>query len=458
MTRTILVHAGRRRYRPAIGNWLPSRGACGLVLLVLLRAGGPALDAEDWPQWLGPQRDSIWREAGVLEKFPATGPRVLWRTPIGSGYSGPAVAQGRVYVMDRISGAGGQDAERVLCVSEAEGKVLWQQAYPCEFKVSYPAGPRTTPNVDHGKVYTLGAVGTLACWDAETGEKIWSHELTREYKAKIPMWGFAAHPLVAGEKLICLAGGEGRCVIAFNKHTGEEEWHALSAKEPGYCPPTMIEVGGRKQLIIWHPESVNSLDPDTGKLFWTQPFTANLGLTVATPRLAGNLLLVSSFYNGSLLLRLAADEPRASEVWRGRSDSEIKTDGLHSIITTPFVDEGYIYGVCSYGQFRCLKLETGERVWESFQPTTGQSTRWGTAFIVKNGNRFFLWNEKGDLIIARLSPQGYQEISRAHLLEPTNRDAGRRVVWSHPAFANRCLYARNDQELIRVSLSASNEP
>ena len=456
--RKILAHAGRRRFRLAFGDWPSSLGACGLVLLVLVWAGGSALDAEDWPQWLGPQRDGIWRESGVLEKFPATGPRVLWRLPIGSGYSGPAVAQGRVYLMDRISAAGGPDAERVLCVSEAEGKILWQQAYPCEFKISYPAGPRTTPNVDQGKVYTLGAVGTLACWDAETGKKIWSHELTREYKAKIPMWGFAAHPLVAGDKLICLAGGEGRCVIAFNKHTGEEEWHALSAKEPGYCPPTMIEVGGRKQLIIWHPESVNSLDPDTGKLFWTQPFTANAGLTVATPRLAGSLLLVSSFYNGSLLLRLAGDGPRAAEVWRGRSDIEIKTDGLHSIITTPFVDEGYIYGVCSYGQFRCLKLETGERVWESFQPTTGQSTRWGTAFIVKNGNRFFLWNEKGDLIIARLSPQGYQEISRAHLLEPTNRDAGRRVVWSHPAFANRCLYARNDQELIRVSLAAANEP
>ena len=140
-------------------------------------------------------------------------------------------------------------------------------------------------------------------------------------------------------------------------------------------------------------------------------------------------------------------------MWKGSSDSEIKTDGLHSIISTPFLENGYIYGVCSYGQLRCLKADTGERIWETFAPVIGKSTRWGTAFIVKNENRFFLWNELGDLIIAHLSPTGYEEISRAHLLDPTNKDANRLVVWSHPAFADKCMYARNDKELICVSLA-----
>lgn len=117
------------------------------------------------------------------------------------------------------------------------------------------------------------------------------------------------------------------------------------------------------------------------------------------------------------------------------------------------MENGYIYGVCSYGQLRCLKAETGERIWETFQATTdGQPVRWANAFIVKNGNRFFLENEKGDLIIARLSPKGYQEISRTHLLEPTGDAAGRAVVWSHPAFANRHVYARNDKEIVCVDL------
>ena len=131
------------------------------------------------------------------------------------------------------------------------------------------------------------------------------------------------------------------------------------------------------------------------------------------------------------------------------------TDALHSTMSTPFLEDGYIYGVCSYGQLRCLKAETGERIWETLKATTpdGKEMRWANAFIVKNGDRFFLFNEKGDLIIAKLSPKGYEEISRAHLLEPTNTSARRDVLWSHPAFANRCVYARNNKEIICVDLA-----
>jgi len=140
-------------------------------------------------------------------------------------------------------------------------------------------------------------------------------------------------------------------------------------------------------------------------------------------------------------------------VWQSRKVSEKDTDGLHSIIPTPLIADGYLYGVCSYGQFRCLKADTGERIWETFAPTTGQATRWGNAFIIPQADRYFLFNELGDLILARLSPDGYHEISRARLLEPTNTAPGRPVLWSHPAFANRSVYVRNDEELICVSLA-----
>lgn len=433
----------------------------GLALIAL-----PALHADDWPQWLGPQRDGVWRETGIIERFPADGLKFRWRTPIGGGYSGPAVAKGRVFVMDRQLAKGATNptspwgrgeipgTERVLCLNEADGKILWQHEYDCAYTVSYASGPRVTPTVHEGRVYALGAEGNLLCLEAEKGTVLWSRDLRKDFAIKTPMWGFAGHPLVDGKKLICLAGGEGSVAVAFDKDTGKELWRALSAKEPGYAPPMIYEFAGKRQLILWHPEAVNALDPDTGKVFWTHPTRPEIrsGMTIPSPLKAGDLLFLTSFYNGSLLLRVDSDKP--SVVWQSRKVSEKDTDGLHSVMATPLIKGGHIYSPCSYGQFRCLKLETGERLWETFTPTSGRSERWGHAFIIQHGDRSFLFNEQGDLILAKLTPEKYDEISRAHVLDPVNRDPGRPVVWSHPAFANKCVYARNDKEMVCVSLAA----
>ena len=432
---------------------------------LLLALATATLRADDWPQWLGPQRDGVWRETGLVESFPADGPPVRWRVPIGGGYSGPAVADGRVYLMDRQLAKDASNprnafergripgTERVVCLDAADGHQLWAHEYDCPYTVSYAAGPRATPVVSGGKVYALGAEGNLCCLDAATGREIWARDFKKDFGIATPMWGFAGHPLLDGQKLICLAGGEGSVAVAFDKDTGKEIWRALSAPEPGYAPPVIYEAGGKRQLIIWHPQALNALDPETGALLWTEPGKANAGMTIATPRQSGDLLYVTSFYNGSVMLRLAADKPAATKLWQSAKASERDTDALHTVMSTPWIEDGYIYGVCSYGQLRCLKADTGERVWETFAATTGKAVRWGNAFIVKNGARFFLFNENGDLIIAKLSPAGYEEISRAHLLNATNTDPGRAVVWTHPAFANRCVYARNDQEIVCVSLA-----
>ena len=436
-----------------------------LVFAAFILSPG-ALRADDWPQWLGPQRDAVWRETGIVEKFPADGLKVRWRMPIGGGYAGPAVADGRVYVADRQLAKGAinpanpfargeiSGSERVLCLNETDGKIVWQHEYDCAYTVSYGAGPRVTPTVREGKVYTLGAEGNLVCLDAEKGTVLWSRDFKKDFNLKTPLWGFAGHPLIDGKKLICLAGGEGSVAVAFDKDTGKELWRALSAKEPGYAPPMIYEFAGKRQLILWHPEAVNSLDPDTGKVFWSYPLAPSVrsGMTIPSPRQSGDRLFLTSFYNGSLMLRVDSDKP--SPVWQSQKVSEKDTDGLHSVMATPLLENGHIYSPCSYGEFRCLKADTGERVWETFEPTTGKSTRWGNAFIVKNGDRCFLFSETGDLIIARLTPEKYQEISRARLLDPTNRDPGRLVVWSHPAFANKSVYARNDKEIVCVSLAA----
>ena len=451
---------------PAIAAFSKGFRTASVLAAVAIFGSHPAqVRADDWPQWLGPQRDGVWRETGILQAFPTNGLKILWRVPIGGGYTGPAVAKGRVYVMDRQLEAGASNpadafargeirgGERVLCLNATDGKVLWQHAYPCPYTVSYPAGLRVTPTVHQGKVYSLGSEGNLICLDAEKGTVLWSRDFKTDFNVKTPLWGFAGHPLVDGNKLICLAAGDGSVAVAFDKDTGKELWRALSAKEPGYAPPMIYEFAGKRQLIIWHPEAVNALDPETGKVFWTHPLTPSIraGMSIPTPRQAGDLLFLTSFYNGSLLLRVDSDQP--SVIWQSRKVNEKDTDGLHCVMATPLIEKDYIYSPCSYGQFRCLQLDTGERLWETFAPTTGKSERWGNVFIVKQGDRSFLFSEKGDLIIARLSPQKYEELSRAHLIDPVNRDPGHPVVWSHPAFANRCVFARNDKEIVCASLA-----
>ena len=421
--------------------------------------------ADDWPQWLGPQRDAHWREGGIIEKFPEGGLKAQWRVPIGGGYSGPAVVGGRVYVMDRQLPSGGKNPanpfdranipgqERVLCLDASNGKTLWHHDYDCPYSVSYAAGPRVTPAVKDGKVYTLGTEGHLLALNTADGSVLWSHDFKKDFNIQTPLWGFAGHPLIDGDRVICLAGGTGSVAVAFHKDTGKEIWRALSAKEPGYAPPVIYNFAGKRQLILWHPESVNSLDPETGRVLWSYTHAAiRFGMTIPTPRQAGDLLFLTSFYNGSLMLRVGADGP--SKVWESRKISEKDTDGLHSVMSTPWIQDGYIYSPCSYGQFRCVNALNGDRLWETFEPTSGKSERWGHAFVVKNGARWFLFSERGDLIIAKLSPEKYEEISRMPLIEPTNRDPGRPVVWSHPAFANRSIYVRNDREIICVSLAA----
>ena len=403
---------------------------------------------------------------GIIETFPEKGPEVKWRVPVGGGYSGPAVANGRVYITDRMVDETKKNpgehfdrssipgSERVLCLDEKTGNVLWKHEYDCAYTVSYPAGPRATPLIDGGKVYALGAEGNLFCMDAEKGKILWSTDFNEAYKIPTPLWGFAAHPLVDGNKLICVVGGSGSTAVAFDKNSGKEIWRALSAKEPGYCPPMIFEAQGKRQLIIWHPEAINSLNPETGEVYWSEKWDVRSGLSIPTPRLWKDHLFLTAFYNGARMYKFNEDKPGVTLVWSGRKSSETDTDTLHSIIPTPFIENDYIYGVCSYGELRCLKAESGERVWETLAATTpdNKKMRWANAFLIKNGDRFFVANEKGDLIIARLDPEGYHEISRTHLLDPSNHFPGRDVVWSHPAFANGNIYARNDKELVCANL------
>jgi outer membrane protein assembly factor BamB len=430
--------------------------------------------ALDWPQWLGPDREGVWRETGLVAKFPKGGPPVIWRAPLGLGNSGPAVAGGRVYVMDRQPelGADGKPVpagpkgspgkERVLCLNATDGKPIWTHAYDCPYTISYRTGPRTTPLVHQGRVYTLGTMGDLLCLDAVTGAVRWSKNIGKAYDTDPPAWGWAASPLLDGDLLYCLVGGEGSAVVAFHKDTGREVWKALTTEEVGYSPPMIYQAGGKRQLIIWHSESINGLDPATGAVYWTQPYPATgsprrPAPTIATVRRLDRLLFITSVYHGPMMLELAADKPAARVLWQDKTKRPTKLEGLHSLMPSPVLKDGHIYGVCANGELRCCEAATGNQLWETYAATGGKKTDCGTAFLIPQGDRFVLFNDTGDLILAELTPKGYREIDRAHILEPVEMSRGRNVVWSHPAFANRCVFARNNKEIICVSL-AQTEP
>jgi len=444
--------------------------------------------ADDWPQWLGPRRDGVWRENGVVDRMPKGGPPIRWRAPVGGGYAGPAVAGGRVFVTDWAptgDGKASPDAtgrrvragrERVHCLRESDGSVLWTHQYDCPYGIDYAAGPRTTPVVDGDRVYAYGAEGHLVCLDVQSGKPHWSVRLAGGEGAPVPMWGMSAHPLVDGDKLITLTARTDGVAAALDKRTGKQLWSALPARSPGYCPPMIYEAAGARQLIIWHPESVNSLDPETGKLYWTVPHgPVENDVSITTPRhfrhpQHGDLLLVSDAWNGSRVLKLGRDDssgaPTAETLWhRGGGRSARGKDLLHVLMAAPFVHGHHVYGVHIHGQVRCLDAITGQSRWETFKAANQSEdpVTWSTAFIVPhapsetNTIRAFLANEHGDLILADLSPDGYEEISRARLLTPSNYDAGRPVVWSHPAFANRSVYWRNDKELVCASLAKETQ-
>ncbi len=429
-----------------------------LLAALLLLVG--TVHADDWPQWMGPQRDNVWHEQGILQKFPAGGPQILWSAPVAGGYSGPAVAGGRVvltdYVttqnvkVDNFSRGEFSGTERVLCHDQATGKLLWKHEYAVNYSISYPAGPRCTPLIQDGLVWTLGAEGNLFCFSLEDGAVIWAVDLKKQYGAKAPLWGYAAHPLIDGEHLLTLAGGEGSHIVALNRRTGVEVWRSTTSgsQGQGYSPPTIIEHGGVRQLLLLRPDAVSSISPETGKEYWSLPYEASNGSIIMSPIVSGNFLYVAGYSNRSLMIELDANQPAAREVWRDKSQV------ICPVNVQPFLVGEVLYGFDQKGVLRALSLPGGERLWETSDAIGKRPAGSETAFIVRHEDRFVMFNELGELLFARLTPEGYQEIDRAKVIEPSNFAFGREVVWSMPAFAGRCAFIRNDNQLICVNLAA----
>lgn len=422
-----------------------------LLVLLYCVACASSTVADDWPQWRGVNRDGVWNETGILEEFPEDGLEMAWTAKISSGYSGPTVADGRVFVTDRVRRP--KQIERVHCFDLKTGRNIWTKEYDCEYTISYEAGPRASVTVDGNNAYALGGMGHLHCFDAGTGKILWKRDLNVDFKIKMPIWGIAGAPLIYDDLVIVQCGGRDVCVVALDKEFGDTKWTALKDRA-SYASPILIRQAQQDVVVCWTGDSVAGLDPTSGKIHWRFPFPpSRMPIGVATPLIKDNRLFMTSFYDGSLMLRLSERELSAKLDWRRVGVDEQHTEGLQSIISTPIWLGDHLYGVDSYGELRCLKDSDGERVWED--QTATPRARWSTIHFVKNGDNVWLFNERGELIIAQLSEGGYTETSRTKLISPTTAQLRQRggVCWAHPAFAERMVFVRNDEELRAFDLS-----
>jgi outer membrane protein assembly factor BamB len=436
-------------------------GVVGLAFLAV----GSAARGDEYPQWLGPQRDNVYREGGIVEAFPAGGLKAVWRAPVAGGYSQVAVAGGRAFVTDRVAAGpaarkGGPQpgVERVWCLDDATGKEVWHVEYECGYSIAYNAGPRATPTVDGERVYTLGAEGDLYCIDIKSGQVAWK----KRVGGRAAMWGSAAAPLVEGDRVIVLSSGR-PLLTAFDKVSGEVAWTALEVESPGYAPPTPMTLGGRRQIVQFHPAGIAGIDPKDGKVLWELARGPEQnGVTIVTPIALGpDTFAVASAYGGMGAVRVAAGGERAEFIWQTKNKGRSFLS-IHPIHSQLVLHDGHVYGVDGEGGLICVDAADGKVVWRDTKPLVGEGEKiqWGTGFLTtlqpadgKGAKRFFMATDGGDLILCDLSPKGYREISRTHLLDPTNRDAGRPVLWCHPTYAHQSVYWRNDKEVVRMSLA-----
>ncbi len=414
------------------------------------------LGAADWPEFQGEGRQNIWTEQGIPESFTADSLERVWSAPVAAGYSGPTAAGDGVFVMDRPD----EETERVVCVDRKSGKSKWIHAYESRYTdVGYGYGPRACVTIADGRAYSLGTMGHLHCLDAETGAVVWARDLRADYEVDMPIWGLTNSPLVEGDHVILQASApaDGATVVALDRNTGEEKWRAFDDKA-SYVAPVMIEQGGTRVLVAWTGERIAGMNAASGEVYWEIPTRpTKMPINVPGPALNedGTRMFLSVFYDGSKMIALDPEKPAAELLWARAGINERKTDALHAMISPPFLRDGHVYGIDSYGQTRCLDAKSGDRIWED--QTAIPHGRWATVFLVRQADTDRVWavTEQGDLLLARLTPSGYEEISRAKIIEPLtplNQRPNGAVMWAPPAFANGCVYVKNDREMICVRI------
>jgi outer membrane protein assembly factor BamB len=385
--------------------------------------------AADWPQLRGPNRDGISRETGLLKSWPAGGPKVLWKIPLGEGFSHLAVAKGRLFTMY------GQGENDYAAAYNAEtGRPLWRVPLGRKYISDQGNGPRSTPVVDGDMVYALTGSGRLAALNAADGKKVWEHDLQQELGAEPPQWGISTSPLIEGNLLLVDVGGSrGRSLVAFDKKTGKTVWTSQN-ELAGYSAPIAITVGGVRQVIFFTGRSVLAVAPKDGKLLWRVPWKTDWDVNAATPIfVAPDKLYISSGYDtGAALFRIQVTDGRvgADQVWQNpRMKNQFSSSVLH---------DGHIYGFDN-SVLKCLVAATGEEKWKE--------SGFGHGSLILAEGHLIVLSERGKLSLVEATPAGYREKGSSQPL------SGK--CWTAPTLANGRLYLRNEEDLLALDWRGS---
>ena len=407
--------------------------------------------ATEWPQWRGPNRDGVSGEVGILKAWPPNGPKMLWRVPLGEGFSGISVSQGRVYTMFSKG-----DDEFVVCLDATDGREIWRfRSDSTYYEYEGGNGPRSTPTIDGDLLFAISAQGKLYALNAASGQEVWSHDLPRKFGSKMPRWGYSISPLVDGESLLVEIGGKGeKSIVALNKNSGDVIWSSHKDKL-GYSSPIAITVDGVRQIIFLTGTNLVSVSPTDGTIYWKYSWQTRgrLGYDVnaATPVfIPPDKVFISTGYGtGAAVLQMRDfvsynDDRAATDQIKANRDTvrieEIwKSPIMENKLASSVLYENHLYGFDN-SILKCIEANTGEEKWKS--------RGFGMGTVILADGHLILLSGQGKLGLAEATPAGYIEKASAKVL------SGR--CWTVPTLANGKLYVRNLEEIVCLDMTGTH--
>jgi outer membrane protein assembly factor BamB len=378
------------------------------IVLLFFQSSG----AQDWPQWRGPNRDGV--AGGSVSKDWPERLTKKWQATVGVGHSSPVVVGNRIYLLTRQ----GED-EVVTCLELETGKEVWSDRYPVPYQMNPAAighgkGPKSTPVVSNGKLYTLGITGLLSCYDIQTGKRRWRKDFATQFPNTSPYFGTAMSPVVDGRLLIAHIGGhDNGALTAFDSDTGQVKW-SWKGDGPGYASPIVADIAGTRQVVTQSQKNIVGVSATTGELLWSIPFTTAYVQNIVTPVAYKQLLIFSGLDKGVMAVRIGKSGStwKTEKVWENQEVSFYMSD--------PVLCGDLLIGMShrNKGQFVCLDASTGKKLW------AGEGRRGENAAVVRAGENLFLLNNEAVLIIARCNAGAFEPLRRYTVAaSPT---------WAHP--------------------------